>query len=178
MSAPPYPPQQGLRRFLGMAGQVGGRLVPFWPLGTRGEPQKPVDGGACNYVSSGSAKAPARFAIFKPPRFTRFLPHIYRFHPHAQFCIFARSYLSIYLFSEREERKEGVKVKNQRSTEFKSGKKVYPRIFCGSTPFLWMLDQAAAQCWRGFERFLRVIHTSTARNALGSPLASVQEVCT
>jgi hypothetical protein len=167
---PPYPPQQGLRQFLGIAGQTGGGFGPFSPKGTRGEPRKPVDWGACNYVSSGSTKRRAAFARFELPHFARFVPHIGSFRPHALFCRFARSYLSIYLFLEREDRKEGGGSRKRRSTLLKTVTKVYPRIFCVSTPFLWMGDGAAAQCWSGFAGIWSPIHTSTRGNALGRAL--------
>jgi hypothetical protein len=173
---PPYPPQQGLRRFLGMAVQVGGRFGPFLPKGRRGEPLKPVDAVPCNYVSPYSTIGPARFARFQSPHFRSFLPHFGPFVPHAPFRRFAPFYLSIYLFLEREERKEGRGGEKARSTDLKNGQKVYPRIFCVSTLNPWMGDRAAAQCWSGFAGFWTLIHTSTSGNALGSALIGVQEV--
>lgn len=174
--SPPHPPQQRLRRFLGTAWQAGGRFGPFLQKGRRGEPQKPVDCVGCNYVPSGSAKRSAAFAIIKPPHIGCFLPHILPFLPHARFCGLALLYLSIYLFSEREERKERRESQKQRSTLLKTVTKVYPRIFCVSTGFWWMADRAVAQCLRGFQGFLGVVHTSTRGNALGRALASAQEV--
>lgn len=173
---PPHPPIEGVPPIRGKAWKEGGRRDSFSSSGRQGQPLKPVDGCICNYVPSGSTKRRARFAINQFPRFARFLPRFGLYRPRLGFSRSARLSLSFLFFLEREEGKEGGKAENTRSTIHQKGEKVYPRKFRVSTGFLWMPDQAAAQCWRGFQPFCEAFHGSTGGNALGSAGTAGQEV--
>lgn len=173
---PPHPPIKGAPPLTGKSSKAGGGRDSFSSSGRQGQPLKPVDGCICNYVSSGSTKRRAEFARFEIPRIACFLPRFGLRLPHIVFFRFARLSLSFLYFLEREEGKEGGKAENTRSTIHQKGEKVYPRKFRVSTGFLWMPDQAAAQCWRGFQPFCEAFHGSTGGNALGSAGTAGQEV--
>lgn len=165
--SPPHPPITKASPIRGEAGKDWGRPIAISSSGRQGEPQKPVDGRPCNYVSPDSTKGRARFARNGFPHIAMFIPHFQPNPPHLAFCRFAPAYLSIYLFLEREEGKEGEKARAGRSTVLKSVTKVYPRIFRRIHAFPWMVDKLETQCWRGFQRFDGGNPQSTTGNALG-----------
>ncbi len=173
---PPHPPMQGLRRFLGQAGKVGGAGGNISVYGSRGVRLESVDGIACNYHLPYSTKRRAAFARLNIPRNRVFVPRFGLFLPHLPFCWFTPPYLSIYLFSEREEGKEGGGSQNRPSTNERRAQNVYPRIFRVSTGFWWMADRAAGQCWCGFACIRPPIHQSTCGNVPGGAANDVLEV--
>ena len=164
---PPHPPSMKAAPQIGKAGKQGGAQIVFFLSGIRGQLQKPVDCTLCNYVPPRGCKRGGEFAKLKNPRFGLFLPRFGPFLPHAALVGFARHYLSIYLFREREEGIEGLECRRGVSTDLKSGQNLYPQKFMCIHGFLWMGKRAETQCWRGFAGFLTLIHTSTAGNALG-----------
>lgn len=173
---PPHPPIKGASPILGEAGKVRDRTIAFSSLGWQGELLKPVDSGACNYVSPYSTKRSARFARIKPPHFATFLPHFCQNLPHHDFSRFASAYLSIYLFLEERNEKEGGKAGAGRSTVSLLRQKVYPRICRCIHTFFVDCKWPETQCWRGLSRFSSPIHTSTGGNALGGAEIAGQEV--
>lgn len=175
---PPHPPTLGLRQFLGQAGKVGGSGGDISVYGSRGVLLQSVDGIACNYHKPYSTKRRAAFARLNIPRNRVSVPRFGLFLPHLAFCRFAPSYLSIYLFLEREEGKEGGGNQNRQSTNGRRAQNVYPRFFCVSTVFWWMADRAAGQCWCGFACNWPPIHQSTCGNAPGGAVPGVLEVAT
>lgn len=165
--APPHPPITGVPPKIGRTGQAGGGLIAFFNLATRGEPLKPVDCVGCHLANRDSTKRAARFAITEPPQIGLFYPHFWCFLPHPSFLAWLAFSLSISLFLEREERKEGRKNQKSSSTVLILGSDMYPHFFLCIHGFSWMPNRAAAQCWRGFAWIFRPIHTSTRGNALG-----------
>lgn len=174
---PPHPPITRAAPGLGETLKAGRVLIAFFEMGTRGEPQKPVDSVGCNYVPPHSTKRAARFARIKTPHFALFLPHFYLFLPHPCFLHDPHIYLSIYLFSEEKERNEGGKAGKEQSTLRVLSLHMYPHFFIGIHGFLWICRRLETQCWRGFQCFYGVNPQSTRGNALGGVELAVEGVC-
>lgn len=104
---PPHPPITKAAPPWGETRQGRGGAIALFNEGVRADLPKPVDCVACHHAVRGSAKRSGQFARIDLPHFAGFLPHFCAFHPHRRFGGCGPAYLSIYLFSEREVRKEG-----------------------------------------------------------------------
>lgn len=169
---PRTPRSQRLRPGWGNFPAKRGGAIAFIKMGRQGERRKPVDSVGCNYVTPHSTKRCGRFARMNLPHFALFYPRFTLFLPHPPFLKNLPIYLSIYLFSEERERKEGGWTGKRQSTSHPRRNKMCPRIFNPIHGFSWMVKRLETQCWRGFAGFSGSIHTSTGGNALGTFLRS------
>ena len=166
---PPHPPAKKAPPTKGKPQEGGGAGNSFWQCRVAGACAKTCGSGPVLTRNPRGCKAAARFGPVEVPQVCPFFPQVWSFFPDLPFRPLRLVSLSLSLFLEERERREGRRASKRASTGLIFCNAMCPQVGAGIHGFSVDGWRAGFVVWRGFARGSGGDPRSTGGNACVPP---------